>query len=30
MGGGTYALGVAEISPTDAYAIGDNTPGGER
>jgi hypothetical protein len=25
MGGGTYAVGVADISPTDAYAIGDNT-----
>jgi hypothetical protein len=26
MGGDTYAVGVADISPTDAYAIGDNTP----
>jgi hypothetical protein len=26
MGGGTYAVGVADIGPTDAYAIGDNTP----
>jgi hypothetical protein len=26
MGGGTYAVGVADVGPTDAYAIGDNTP----